>query len=310
MKNLLVKNFADEAKKVIKIATHPGWDADNVTAIPLVLRGLLGEEYDELFAQDGWGVEVVHTAKAGEFLPGFINVDTGADLIIAPGKVVIDHHQNPALKNTLDAALYIGLHLEEWRCLIRLLDNPTAVPLDHLSMLHRQVVELYAKEGRYEEYLAHLCQFENHPLDPGWFDEEDSPEWGNRIRKLEKSFQEERLAAEAALDRGEKIGDLLLVREFVPNGAVRAYNRGYRFYMSVAFHQKGGVTFSLTGKEPLPENLLGLAKSLKERYPSQVYISARGDMVVVGGPKAPEVRLPFHVVEGFIGEIKYVLGVC
>jgi hypothetical protein len=307
MKNLLIKNFTDESKKVIKVATHPGWDADNLFNVSAVLVGLLGDEYDKLF-NDGWTIEVVHTAKAGEQMPGRINIDTGGELVISPMKVVIDHHQDPRLKNTLDAALHIGLHLEGLDDLVEILDNPTALPLDHLSMLHRQVVELYAKEGQYEKYMAHLIRLENHPLDPGWFDKEDSPEWGNRIRELVKSFQSERLAAEAALDRGEKIGDLLLVREFVPNGAVRAYYRGYRYYMSVSYHHRGGCTFSLTGKEPLPETILRLAKSLKEKYPQEVYISSKGDMIVVGGPRAPEVRLPVHVVDGFVGDIRVVLG--
>jgi hypothetical protein len=306
MENLLVKNFADETKKVIRIATHPGWDADNVAGIPFVLMGLLGEEYDRLL-NEGWGVEVVHTSKAGEYLPGCINIDTGADLVITPNKVVIDHHQDRGLRNSLDAALHIGLHLDGLEFLVPLLDNPAAVPLDHLSMLHRQVVELYANEGQYEKYMAHLIRLENRPLDPGWFDEEDSPEWGDKIRELVKNFQEERLAAEAALDRGERIGDLLLVREFVPNGAALAYARGTKYYLSISPHKKGGCTFSLTGKELLPEDLLKIARELKGKFPEAVYISSKGDMVIVGGPKAPEVKLPEEVVEEMVAAIKVAL---
>jgi len=307
MKNLLIRNFANEEKKAIRVATHPGWDADNLAGVTLVLKGLLGEEYDELFARGEWTIEVVHGQKAGEYMPGYINVDTGTELVISPNKIVIDHHQDKGLRNTLDAALHIGLHLEEWRELVELLDNPAAIPLDHLSMLHRQVVELYANESRYEEYLAHLAYFENHPLPPGWFEREVSPEWGDRVRKLEESFQEERLKAEAALGRGEKIGDLLLVREFIPNGAPRAYARGYKCYLSVTPHKQGGYTFSLTGNEVLSEDILRIAKELKNRYPQAVYISAKGDMVIVGGPKAPEVMLPGEVVEEFISAIKVAL---
>jgi hypothetical protein len=305
MRNLLIKNFADEAKRTIRVATHPGWDADNLFSVSAVLVGLLGEwEYNQLFVREGWTIEVVHTVKAGEYLPGYINIDTGGELVISPRKVIIDHHQDPNLRNTLDAALNVGLHLEGLEDIVQLLDNPAAVPLDCLSILHRQVVELYANEAMYDEYMAHLIVLKNGPLLPEWASREVSPEWGEKIRKLEEGFQKERLAAEAALDRGEKVGDLLVVREFIPNGAARAYRRGYKYYLSIAPHKAGGFTFSLTGRESLPEDLLKVARVLGDRYPQAVYISAKGDMVVVGGPKAPDIKLPEEVVEEFIAAIK------
>ena len=95
-----------------------------------------------------------------------------------------------------------------------------------------------------------------------------------------------------------------------------AYEKGIPYYASASNHldkdkNVDGVTFAITSKPgtKLPEEILEYGKELEEEYridenTSGVFVNPNGQMIVAGGFKNPEFKIPNETIKGMLDKIE------
>ena len=101
---------------------------------------------------------------------------------------------------------------------------------------------------------------------------------------------------------------MVMAEEQILAGSAIAYEKGIPYYASVSQHldqekQPDGVTFAITSKPgvKLPEKVSKWGKELAEQYridetTTDVFVNPNGQMIVAGGFKNPNFKIPNETV--------------
>ena len=304
------KNQKDNVKTKLEntktVVTHFGDDLDNKSSIYALERwakkqGILKE--DENLQVD--------RVPAGQIKEGMLNVDTGGhkgSRLEEDGTIVIDGEPENGVKSTAQAIGSLGIYIPKQ--IIELADTvPNKVSaLDSRSGL--ALIRYLSGEQAFKLAEARLLdktltyeQLEEYGLEEAH--EKQQGIIDNAVEKIEKYTKE--------LPNGEKI---VLAPEQIIAGSIIAYEKGIPYYASASNHldkdkNVDGVTFAITSKPgmKLPEEILEYGKELVEEYridenTSGVFVNPNGQMVVAGGFKNPEFKIPDETIEGMLNKIE------
>ena len=297
-----IKRKIEETKTVV---THFGDDLDNKSAIYALEKW--AKENKILKEDESLQVDRV---PAGKIKEGMLNVDTGGHKgSRQEGEtIVIDGDPANGVKSASEALNDLGIYVPEQ--IVELADTvPNKVSaLDSRSGLAlvrylrgEQTFKLAEKrlldKKLTDEQLAEFELEEAHEKQQKIID--------NAVEKIEKYTKE--------LQNGEKI---VLAPEQIIGGSAIAYEMGIPYYASATEHvdqdkKADGVTFAITSKPgtKLPEEILEYGKELVEEYridenTSGVFVNPNGQMIVAGGFKNPEFKIPNETIKGMLNKIE------
>ena len=311
MRELVEQKFVmeDIKAKLVEtktVVTHFGDDLDNKSATYALEKwakeqGILKE--DESLQVD--------RVPAGKIKEGMLNVDTGGHRGSRQeddGTIVIDGNLAEGIKSASEAINNLGIYVPEQiveladtvpnkvsaldsrsgLALIRYLSGEQAFKLAEAGLLDKTLTD---------EQLEKYGLEEAHEKQQGIID--------NAVEKIEKYTRE--------LPNGEKI---VLAPEQILAGSMIAYEKGIPYYASASNHldkdkNVDGVTFAITSKPgtKLPEEILEYGKELVEEYridenTSGVFVNPNGQMIVAGGFKNPEFKIPNETIKGMLEKIE------
>lgn len=288
------------------VVTHFGDDLDNKSSIYALERWAKGKGI--LKKDENLQVERV---PAGRIKEGMLNVDTGGhtgNREDSNGTIVIDGNPANGIKSAAQSLDNLGIYVP--RQIVELADTmPNKVsPLDSRSGL--ALVKYLSGEQTFE--LA-----EQRLLDKTLKNE------NLKDFKLIKVFKKQKEIIDKAVEKIEKYtkelpnGEkIVLSPEQIKAGSMIAYEKGIPYYASASDHfdkdkNPDGVTFAITSKPgtKLPEEILKYGKELVEQYridenTSGVFVNPNGQMIVAGGFKNPEFKIPNETKEGILGKIE------
>lgn len=288
------------------VVTHFGDDLDNKSSIYALERWAKGKGI--LKKDENLQVERV---PAGRIKEGMLNVDTGGhtgNREDSNGTIVIDGNPANGVKSAAQSLDNLGIYVP--RQIVELADTmPNKVsPLDSRSGL--ALVKYLSGEQTFE--LA-----EQRLLDKTLKNE------NLKDFKLIKVFKKQKEIIDKAVEKIEKYtkelpnGEkIVLSPEQIKAGSMIAYEKGIPYYASASDHfdkdkNPDGVTFAITSKPgtKLPEEILKYGKELVEQYridenTSGVFVNPNGQMIVAGGFKNPEFKIPNETKEGILGKIE------
>lgn len=302
-----VRDMAEKVSETKTVVTHFGEDLDNKSAIYAIEKW--AKEYGLIGKEESLKVERV---PAGQVKEGMLNVDTGGhrgSRIEENGTLVIDGDPAHGVKSASEELSKLGIYVPEQ--IIELADTkPNRVSaLDSRSGL--ALVRYLSGEQTFELAEAKL-------LDKSLTDEQ-LVEYGlteahekqqaiidNAVQKIEQYTVD--------MPNGEKI---VLAPEQILAGSAIAYEKGINYYASASEHldenknPDGGVTFAITCKPgiKLPEEVLAYGNELVEQYridenSSGVFVNPNGQMIVAGGFKNPEFKIPNETIKGMLDKIE------
>lgn len=311
MKKMNEMETKDEIKKLIEkkiketgtIVTHFGDDLDNKSAIQAI------QKWAEENGIIDYPIEVIRV-PAGQVKTGYLNVDTGGHKgnKVEDDTIVIDGDPAEGIKSASEALSNLGIYVPEQ--IVELADiRPNNVsPLDSRSGL--ALVRYLSGEQTFK--LA-----ENKLLDKTLNDEQIVE------FNLEEAHKKQQGIIDNAVSKIEKytrdISDedkIVLAPEQILAGSAIAYEKGINYYVSASEHLDtdkniDGVTFAITSKPgvKLPESVLNYGKSLEEKYridenTSGVFVNPNGQMIVAGGFKNPQFKIPNETIKGMLEEIE------
>ena len=288
------------------VVTHFGDDLDNKSSIYALEIWAKGEGI--LKEDENLRVERV---PAGRIKEGMLNVDTGGhtgNREDSNGTIVIDGNPANGVKSAAQSLDNLGIYVPKQ--IVELADTmPNKVsPLDSRSglalvrYLSGEQTFALAKEELLDKTLTNdkLKEFELIEVFKKQKEIIDKA-----VEKIEKYTKE--------LPNGEKI---VLSPEQIKAGSMIAYEKGIPYYASASDHfdkdkNPDGVTFAITSKPgtKLPEEILKYGKELVEQYridenTSGVFVNPNGQMIVAGGFKNPEFKIPNETKEGILGKIE------
>ena len=298
-----IRKLLQETKTVV---THFGDDLDNKSAIYALERwarenGII-EENEEVQVQ---------RVPAGKIKEGMLNVDTGGHRGSREeddGTIVIDGDPANGVKSASQAlaemGIYVPLQIQELAdtmpnrisaldsrsglSLVRYLSGEQTFKLAEAGLLDRSLTD---------HQLAVFGLTEAHGKQQAIVD--------NAVDKIQKYTVE--------MPDGQKI---VLAPEQILAGSAIAYEMGIQYYASASQHldqdkKPDGVTFAVTSKPgtKLPEEVLQYGQQLVEQYrtgenTSGVFVNPNGQMVVAGGMKNPEFKIPNMTIEQMLETIK------
>lgn len=288
------------------VVTHFGDDLDNKSSIYALERWAKGKGI--LKKDENLQVERV---PAGRIKEGMLNVDTGGhtgNREDSNGTIVIDGNPANGVKSAAQSLDNLGIYVP--RQIVELADTmPNKVsPLDSRSGL--ALVKYLSGEQTFE--LA-----EQRLLDKTLKNE------NLKDFKLIKVFKKQKEIIDKAVEKIEKYtkelpnGEkIVLSPEQIKAGSMIAYEKGIPYYASASDHfdkdkNPDGVTFAITSKPgtKLPEEILKYGRELVEQYridenTSGVFVNPNGQMIVAGGFKNPEFKIPNETKEGILGKIE------
>ena len=288
------------------VVTHFGDDLDNKSSIYALERWAKGKGI--LKKDENLQVERV---PAGRIKEGMLNVDTGGhtgNREDSNGTIVIDGNPANGVKSAAQSLDNLGIYVP--RQIVELADTmPNKVsPLDSRSGL--ALVKYLSGEQTFE--LA-----EQRLLDKTLKNE------NLKDFKLIKVFKKQKEIIDKAVEKIEKYtkelpnGEkIVLSPEQIKAGSMIAYEKGIPYYASASDHfdkdkNPDGVTFAITSKPgtKLPEEILKYGRKLVEQYridenTSGVFVNPNGQMIVAGGFKNPEFKIPNETKEGILGKIE------
>lgn len=288
------------------VVTHFGDDLDNKSSIYALERWAKGKGI--LKKDENLQVERV---PAGRIKEGMLNVDTGGhtgNREDSNGTIVIDGNPANGVKSAAQSLDNLGIYVP--RQIVELADTiPNKVsPLDSRSGL--ALVKYLSGDQTFE--LA-----EQRLLDKTLKNE------NLKDFKLIKVFKKQKEIIDKAVEKIEKYtkelpnGEkIVLSPEQIKAGSMIAYEKGIPYYASASDHfdkdkNPDGVTFAITSKPgtKLPEEILKYGKELVEQYridenTSGVFVNPNGQMIVAGGFKNPEFKIPNETKEGILGKIE------
>ena len=268
--------IAEKLKETKTVVTHFGYDLDNISstyALELWTKelGILNE--DEKLT--------IERIPAGRVKEGFLNVDTGGHTgnRFEEDTIVIDGDPKNGV-NSASASLreIIGIVPEQIAELadtrpsrINVFETRTGLAL--MKYLTPDKVFELAEAGLLDKQLT----------------DEQLEQYG-----LKEGHEKQEAIVQTAKSK---------VEEYTNAGSAVAYEMGINYYSSVSEHKDkegnvDGVTFAITSKPgvKLPEEVLEYGKELVEEFriderTSGAFVNPNGQMVVIGGPKNPEVKL-------------------
>lgn len=288
------------------VVTHFGDDLDNKSSIYALERWAKGKGI--LKKDENLQVERV---PAGRIKEGMLNVDTGGhtgNREDSNGTIVIDGNPANGVKSAAQSLDNLGIYVP--RQIVELADTmPNKVsPLDSRSGLAlvrylsgEQTFEL-AEQGLLDKTLTN-DKLKKFKLIEVFKKQKEIID--KAVEKIEKYTKE--------LPNGEKI---VLSPEQIKAGSMIAYEKGIPYYASASDHfdkdkNPDGVTFAITSKPgtKLPEEILKYGKELVEQYridenTSGVFVNPNGQMIVAGGFKNPEFKIPNETKEGILEKIE------
>ena len=263
------KDLVEKLKRDAAVCTHYGDDMDNKCAI--------------YFLEKAASLKLdVHRVPAGQTLEGMVNVDTGGHI----GSYYDENTDTYVLdggaknvKSACSALSRIGFSVPSQ--IVKYADVvpsskivlSSRVPLGMVSYISANKIVRLAIDNKldkrlsnYQLYLYGLKQAHN-----------------KKKKNLEKVIPK--------IKSSEVNDKVVLVSEFIPNGAFIAYALGYDVYASVQEHSsKNGVTFAVTVRPEisLPESIVELGKEYRACYGDGVFLHPDGNMLVAGSNKNPE----------------------
>ena len=299
----LIRQKLEETKTVV---THFGDDLDNKSSIYALEKW--AKEQGILYEDESLQVDRV---PAGQIKEGMLNIDTGGhkgNRKEENDTLIIDGDPENGVKSAAESLSNSGIYVPEQiveladtmpnkvsaldsrsgLALIRYLTGEQAFKLAEAKLLDKSLTDEQIKEFGLEE--AH---------------EKQQAIIDNAVEKIKKYTKE--------LPNGEKI---VLAPEQILAGSAIAYEKGIPYYASASNHLDqdkniDGVTFAITSKPgvQLPEEILEYGKELEEQYridenTSGVFVNPNGQMIVAGGFKNPEFKIPNETIEGMLSKIE------
>lgn len=299
----LIRQKLEETKTVV---THFGDDLDNKSSIYALEKW--AKEQGILYEDESLQVDRV---PAGQIKEGMLNIDTGGhkgNRKEENDTLIIDGDPENGVKSAAESLSNSGIYVPEQiveladtmpnkvsaldsrsgLALIRYLTGEQTFKLAEAKLLDKSLTDEQIKEFGLEE--AH---------------EKQQAIIDNAVEKIEKYTKE--------LPNGEKI---VLAPEQILAGSAIAYEMGIPYYASASNHLDqdkniDGVTFAITSKPgvQLPEEILEYGKELEEQYridenTSGVFVNPNGQMIVAGGFKNPEFKIPNETIEGMLSKIE------
>ena len=298
-----IKRKLAETKTVV---THFGDDLDNKSATYALEKW--AKEQGILKEDENLQIDRV---PAGKIKEGMLNVDTGGHRGSRQeddGTIVIDGNPAEGVKSASEAISNLGIYVPKQ--IVELADTvPNKVSaLDSRSGLAlirylsgEQAFKL-AEEGLLDKTLTDE-QLEKYGLEEAH--EKQQGIIDNAVEKIEKYTKE--------LANGEKI---VLAPEQIIAGSMIAYEKGIPYYASASNHldkdkNVDGVTFAISSKPgtKLPKEILEYGEELVEQYridenTSGVFVNPNGQMIVAGGFKNPEFKIPNETIKGMLDKIE------
>lgn len=301
----ILQTIIKKLKETKTVVTHFGDDLDNKSSIYAIEKwakeqGILDEE-EKLQIQ---------RVPAGQIKEGMLNIDTGGHKGNRDenGTIVIDGDPANNVKSAAQSIANLGIYVPEQ--IIELADTvPNKVsPLDSRSGL--ALVRYLSGEQAFSLAEAGLLdkKLDNEQLQKFNLLEAQQKQQeiiDNAVEKIEKYTTE--------LPNGDKV---VLAPEQILAGSMIAYEMGIPYYASAANHldkdkNPDGVTFAITSKPgaKLPEEVLKYGQELEEQYridekSSGVFVNPNGQMIVAGGFKNPEFKIPKQTVKGMLEKIQ------
>lgn len=301
-----VENIKSKLAATKTVVTHFGDDLDNKSATYALEKW--AKEQGILKEDENLQVDRVPAGKVKE---GMLNVDTGGHRGSRQednGTIVIDGNPAEGIKSASEAINNLGIYVPEQiveladtvpnkvsaldsrsgLALIRYLSGEQAFKLAEAGLLDKTLTD---------EQLEKYGLEEAHEKQQGIID--------NAVEKIAKYTKE--------LPNGEKI---VLAPEQILAGSMIAYEKGIPYYASASNHLDkdkniDGVTFAITSKPgtKLPEEILEYGKELVEEYKidentSGVFVNPNGQMIVAGGFKNPEFKIPNETIKGMLDKIE------
>ncbi len=297
-----IKAKLAETKTVV---THFGDDLDNKSSIYAIEKW--AKEQGILKEDENLQVDRVPAGKVKE---GMLNIDTGGHKGSRQedGTIVIDGDPANGVKSASEALSGLGIYVPEQ--IVELADTvPNKVSaLDSRSGL--ALIRYLSGEQAFKLAEARLLDktLTDEQLEEYGLEEAHEKQQGiidNAVEKIEKYTKE--------LPNGEKI---VLAPEQIIAGSMIAYEKGIPYYASASNHldkdkNVDGVTFAITSKPgtKLPEEILEYGKELEEEYridenTSGVFVNPNGQMIVAGGFKNPEFKIPNETIKGMLDKIE------
>lgn len=301
-----VRDMAEKVSETKTVVTHFGEDLDNKSAIYAIEKW--AKENGFMSEEESLKVERV---PAGQVKEGMLNVDTGGhrgSRAEENGTIVIDGDPAHDIKSASEELSNLGIYVPEQ--IVELADTkPNRVSaLDSRSGL--ALVRYLSGEQTFKLAEAKL-------LDKSLTDEQ-LVEYGlteahekqqaiidNAVQKIEQYTVD--------MPNGEKI---VLAPEQILAGSAIAYEKEINYYASASEHldenkNPDGVTFAITCKPgvKLPEEVLAYGNELVEQYridnnSSGVFVNPNGQMIVAGGFKNPEFKIPNETIKGMLDKIE------
>lgn len=269
--HVLLQEVLEKIKKDQAVASHFGPDLDQRATVETLRRAL---QLDELT------VEFVPAGKAHD---RYVTVDSGkADGIEQRGEsFVVDTHGGERFRNCLEVLKEYGIE-----------ETGVKIPDQLLALADKIAENIPFSDFQTGLSLQRYAKGEQvwRMAEDGVLDhrltEEQLAQYG-----LTQARDKQKSVVEKAFSEVEKnrTGHFVVVDHFVPGGSLAAYESGALFYASSSPHASGeGITFGVTAKpgEKIPASLVD---ALKEMAPD-VFVAPSGEMLVLGGPKNPEVH--------------------
>ncbi len=304
----IIYNIISGILETGSVVTHFGDDLDNKASIEALQRWA---EYHDII-RIGEPLKVIRV-PAGQIKEGYLNIDTGGhkgSRILEDGTVIIDGDPERGVQSAVKALSKLDVYVPEQ--ILELADTkPNKVSaLDSRSafaltryLTGSQVFELAERElldkQLTDEQLAEFNLTEAHTKQQQIIDA--------GIEKIKKYT--------ISLPNGEK---LVLAPEQILAGTSIAYELGINYYASVSQHLDSdknvdGITFAITSKPgiELPEGVINFGNKLVEEYridenSSGVFVSPDKQMIVAGGNKNPNFKIPNTSVDEMLDKIERI----
>lgn len=300
-KKQLLGVIAQKLKETKTVVTHFGDDLDNKSSIYAI----------EQFAKEIGIIEEneklqVLRMPAGQVKEGMLNVDTGGHKGNREenGTIVIDGEPANNVKSAAQSIANLGIYVPEQ--IVELADTvPNKVsPLDSRSGL--ALVRYLTGEQAFALAEAGLL---NRSLTDEQLEQFNLLEAQQKQQEIIDNAIAKIKQYTTALPNRDK---LVLAEEQILAGSIIAYEMGIPYYVSASNHldkekNPDGVTFAITSKPgvKLPKEVLKYGKKLEEQYridehTSGVFVNPNGQMIVAGGFKNPEFKIPNQTVKGML----------
>lgn len=306
IRNEIIEKLKQTLKQTKTVVTHFGDDLDNKSSIYAIEKyarenGIL--EQDEKLQ--------ITRVPAGQVKQGMLNVDTGGhkgNRNEEDGTIVIDGDPANGVQSAAQSLANLGINIP-----FQILALADTIPNEVSALDSRRGLALV----RYlsGEQLFSLAEdgLLSEPLTDKQLEEFGLTEAHKKQQQVIDNAVEKIQQYTVELPSGEQI---VLAPEQIIGGSAIAYEMGIPYYASASNHfdkdrVQDGVTFAITS-EPgtkLPKEVLQYGQELVEEYriderSSGVFVNPNGQMIVAGGFKNPEFKIPDETVLGMLNKIK------